>query len=213
GLGAALLRKRFGKNKETVHRVGQTKHGGGPERKTEIDVAEESADGRPDDEAHAEGGGEIAKLLGAFFGGSDVGHVSEGAGNVGGGDAGNDASDEEPFEGGREGHEDVVEAEAEAGDEDDGAAAETVRPSAENGRKNKLHERPGEAEIASDGGGAGDVAAFEMNDEVGKDGGDDAESQEVEEDGDEDEDESGAAGLGLRSGTRGGGQCWLLREG
>ncbi len=213
GLGAALLRKRFGKNKETVHRVGQTKHGGGPEGKTEIDGAEESADGRPDDEAHAEGGGEIAELLGAFFGRSDVGDVGESAGDVGGGDAGDDAAYEEPFEGGREGHEDVVEAEAEAGDEDDRSAAEAVGPCAENGRENKLHERPGKAEIAGDGGGASDVAALELDDEVGENGGDDAEGQKIEQHCYENEGECCTAGLGLRSWRRGGGQRRLLRKG
>jgi len=56
-------------DKEAVHRIGQTKYRSGPERKAQVDVAEESADGRPDDEAHAEGSGEIAELLGAFLGG------------------------------------------------------------------------------------------------------------------------------------------------
>jgi len=97
GFGAALGRKRFGKNEETVHGVGQAEAGGGPKGKTEIDVAEKSAYGRPDDEAHAEGGSEVAELLGAFFGRSDIGNVGEGARDVGGGDAGDDASDEEPF--------------------------------------------------------------------------------------------------------------------
>ena len=206
GLGAALGWKGLGKDKEAVHCIGQTKYRGSPEGKAQVDVAEESADGRPDDEAHAEGSGEIAELLGAFLGGSDVGDVGEGAGNVGGGDAGNDAADEEPFEGGREGHEDVVEAEAEAGNEDDRAAAEAVGPGAENGGENELHERPGKAEIAGDGGGAGDVAALELDDEVGENRGDDAEGQKIEEYGDEDEDEGGAAGLGLRRWRRGGGQ-------
>src|SRR5579859_1038781 len=213
GLGAAFLRKRFGEDEKAVHCIGQTKHGGGPEGKAQIDVAEKSADGGTDDEAQTEGGGEIAELLGAFFRRSDVGDVGEGAGNVGGGDAGNDAADEEPSEGGRESHEDVVEAEAEAGDEDDRAAAETVGPGAEYGRENELHERPGKSEIAGDGGGAGDVAAFKLDDEVGQDRGDDAEGQEIEEDGDKDEDESGATGLRLRSWGRGGGQRRLLGKG
>lgn len=210
GFGAALLGKRFGKNEEAVHCIGQAEHGGGPEGKAEIDVAEESANRRADDEAHTEGGGEIAELLGAFFGRSDVGDVGEGAGDVGGGDAGDDASDQEPFEGRRERHEDVVEAESEAGDEDDRAAAETVGPRAEDGRKNELHERPGETEIAGDGGGAGDVAAFEVDDEVRENGSDDAEGQEIEEDGYQDEDEGGATTLGLLSWGRGGGQRRLL---
>src|SRR5437016_4393019 len=91
--------------------------------------------------------------------------------------------------------------------------AETVGARAEDGRKNELHERPGETEIAGDGGGAGDVAAFEMDDEVGENGSDDAECQKIEEDGDQNEDEGGAAGLGLRRWGRGGGQRKLLREG
>ena len=126
GFGAALFGKGFGKDKETVHGVGQTKYGGGPEGKAEVNVAEEAADGGADDEAHAEGRSEIAELLGAFIGRSDVGNVGEGARNVGGGNAGNDAADEEPSERGREGHKDVVETETETGDEDDRAAAEAV---------------------------------------------------------------------------------------
>jgi hypothetical protein len=74
------------------------------------------------------------------------------------------------------------------------------------------HERPGKAEIAGDGGGAGDVAALELDDEVGENRGDDAEGQKIEEHGDEDEDEGGAAGLGLRSWRRSSGQSWLLRK-
>src|SRR5713226_5575157 len=119
GLGAALLRKRFGKNEETVGGVGEAESGGSPEGKAQVDVAEESADRGADGEAHAEGGREITGLRGALVGGSDVGDVSEGAGNVGGGDAGDDAADEKPFERGREGHEDVVQAEAETGNEND----------------------------------------------------------------------------------------------
>ena len=102
----------------------------------------------------------------------------------------------------REGHEDVVEAEAEAGNEDDRAAAEAVGPCAENWGENELHERPGKTEIAGDSGGAGDIAALELDDEVGENRGDDAEGQKIEEHGDEDEDEGGAAGLGLRSWRR-----------
>ena len=58
--------------------------------------------------------------------------------------------------------------------------------------------------VTGDGGGTGDVAAFEVDDEVGENGGDDAESQEIEEDSDEDENESGATGLRLGSWGRGG---------
>src|SRR6266404_1817390 len=92
GFGAALLRKRFGKHEETVRGVGEAESRGGPKGKAQIDIAEKSTDGWSDDEAHAEGRGEIAELLGALFRRSHVGDVSEGAGNVGGGDAGDDAS-------------------------------------------------------------------------------------------------------------------------
>ncbi len=69
-----------------------------------------------------------------------------------------------------------------------------------------MHERPGKSEIAGDGGRASDVAAFEVDDEVGEDGGDNAESQEIEEHGDENKNEGGPAGLGLWIWRRGGGQ-------
>src|SRR6202030_792938 len=207
GFGAPLLRKRFGKNEKTIHGIGEAERGSGPKGKAQVDVAEESTDGRSDDEAHAERSSEITELLGAFVGRGDVGDVGEGAGNIGGGDAGNDAAHEKPFERGGEGHEDVVEAEAETGNEDDRAAAKAVGPRAENGRKNKLHERPDKSEIAGDGGGAGEVAAFELDDEVGKNGRNDAESQKIEEHGDKNEYESGATALGLRSWGRGGGQA------
>src|SRR5690349_23395648 len=82
GLRATLGRERLGENKETVERVRQAQKCGGPEGKAEIDVAEESAHGRADDEAHTKGCGEIAELFGAFVGRSDVGDVGEGGGNV-----------------------------------------------------------------------------------------------------------------------------------
>jgi hypothetical protein len=56
----------------------------------------------------------------------DVCHVGHGGGDAGGGEARDDAADEEPTESWGPGHEEVVEAEAEVGEQDDRATAETV---------------------------------------------------------------------------------------
>jgi hypothetical protein len=129
--------------------------------------AEKAADGWTDHKTQAERRADHAKLFGAFFRRGNVGDVGEGRGDVGGSDAGKDAADKEPAQRRGEGHENVIEAEAEAGNQDHGTAAEAVRPGPENRRKNKLHGGPGETEVAGDNRGAGDVAAFEMNNEIG----------------------------------------------
>jgi len=126
GLGAALGRERLRKNEIAVHRIGQAECGCGPERKTQVDVAEIAADGRANDEAESERGADEAKRLGPFFGRCNVGDVGKGGSDVGSGDAGNEATEEKPPKRRSQGHKNVINGEAEAGNENDRPAAETV---------------------------------------------------------------------------------------
>ena len=134
-----LFGEGLGEDKEAVEAVEEREPGGDPEGQAGVDVAEDAAEGGAEDEADAEGCIEHAEGGGAAFARGDVGHVGHGGGNAGGGEAGDDAAEEEPVEGGRPGHEDVVEAEAEVGEEDDGAAAEAVGERPENGGEEELH--------------------------------------------------------------------------
>ena len=150
GFGAALRRKRFGQDEIAVKRVGETERGGGPEGKTEIDVAKVAAHRRSDNETEAEGGGDQAKLLRSFFRWRDVGDVGECGGDVGGGNPGNQAADEKPGKRRGKSHENVINAQSKAGNEDDRAAPEAIRPGAQKRRENKLHSVSRKSEIAGD---------------------------------------------------------------
>ena len=119
------------------------------------------------------------------------------------GESGDDASEKEPAECGGPGHEEVVEAEAEVGEQDEGAAAEAVGERADDGREEELHGGKDGAEEAEHPGRAGGVAVKEAFDETRQDGGDHAEGEHVEGDGEEDKGGCGAAAF-RRVGREGG---------
>src|SRR5205814_7594373 len=123
---AGVRRKRGGQHEISVNRVGEAEKCRRPEGKAQIMVAEKSADGRADDESQAECGADESERLGAFIGRSDVGDIGEGGGNIGGGDAGNEAAHKKPAKRWRHSHENVVNRQAETRNEDDGAPAEAV---------------------------------------------------------------------------------------
>src|SRR2546425_12652254 len=125
-LGGRWGGKRWGKNKIAEKGVGEQKPRRGKKGKTKIDTPKKTADGRTNDEAESKCGADQAERLGALFGRSHVGDVGEGCSDVRSGDAGNEPADEKPAERGSESHKDVVNGESEAGDENDGAAAEAV---------------------------------------------------------------------------------------
>ncbi len=179
GFGAALGRERFGKNEESVDGVGEAEPCRCPKRKTQIDIAQISADRGSNDEAKSKSGTDEAEGLCALFERSHVGDVGESSGDVRSGDAGNQAADEKPAERGSESHKNVVNGQPEAGDENDGTAAEAVRPCTEYRRKNELHGGPAKSEITGDGGSAGEVAALESADQIRKDGSDDAKGDHI----------------------------------
>ncbi len=164
GFCAALGRERFGKDKIAVDGVGEAEPCCSPKGKAQINIAQIAADGGTNDEPESECSTDEAERLGALFRRSHVGDVGEGGSDVRSGDARNEAANEKPAERGSESHEDVVNGESEAGDENDGAAAETIGPPTEQRGKNELHGGPGKSEIAGDGGGAGKVATLELAD-------------------------------------------------
>ena len=140
GEGAAVFfGEGFGQDEETVESVDEREAAGDPEGQARVDVAEQTTDGGAEDEADPEGCVQHAEGGGAALARSDVGHVGHGGGDAGGGEAGDDAAEEEPVECGGPGHEEVVEAEAEVGEQDDGAAAEAVGERADDGGEEELH--------------------------------------------------------------------------
>ena len=72
---ATLARQRFRKHEEAVKRVGEAQTRSDPERQPQVDAAQETADGRTDDEAEAERGAHYAELRRPLVGGRDVGDV------------------------------------------------------------------------------------------------------------------------------------------
>ena len=102
-----------------------------------------------------------AERLGALLGRGDVGDVGEGGGDGGRRDAGDDAADEQQRERGRDRHEDVVEAQPEAGDQDHRPAAVAVGQRAEKRRAEELHQPPDRGEHAEHLGRARGVAVHE----------------------------------------------------
>ena len=108
-----------------------------------------------------------------------------------GGEAGNDAAQQQPADGRRPGHQDIVEGGAEVGKQHDGAAPPTVRERADDRRQYKLHTREHGRKNAEQlrglrraRGGRGVQHAFN---EAREDGRDHAEGEHVERDGEEDE--------------------------
>ena len=201
GEGAAVfLGEGFGQDEETVESVDEREAAGDPEGQARVDVAEQATDGGAEDEADSEGGVQHAEGGGAALAWGDVGHVGHGGGDAGGGEAGDDAAEEEPVERGSPGHEEIVEAEAEVGEQDEGAAAEAVGERADDGGEEELHGGEDGSEEAEHLGGRGGVAVEEAFDEAGKDGGDHAEGEHVEGDGEEDEGGGGAAAFGRMGG-------------
>ena len=197
GKGAAVLQgEGFGQDEEAVESVDKRETARGPEGQARIDVAEQTTDGGAKDEAGPEGRVQHAEGGGASLAGGDVGHVGHGGWDAGGGEAGDDTAEKEPAECGGPGHEEVVEAEAEVGEKDNGAAAEAVGERAEDGREEELHGGKDCAEEAEHFGRAGGVAVEEAFDETRQDGGDHAEGEHIECDSEEDKGRCGAAAFG-----------------
>lgn len=171
GEGAAVLQgEGFGQDEEPIESVDKREAAGGPEGKARVDVAEQATDGGAEDEAGSEGCVQHAKGGGAALARGDVGHVGHGGGDAGGGEAGDDASEEEPVECRGPSHDEVVEAEAEVGEKYERAAAEAVGERADDGGEEELHGGEDRAEEAEESGRAGGVAVEEAFDEAGRTG-------------------------------------------
>ena len=90
-------------------------------------LAEQSADGRPEDEADAEGRAHEAEALRALAGSADVGDVGVSGRERGAGDARDRAPDEQPADRRREPHDEVVTAERQQREQQHRPAAEVHR--------------------------------------------------------------------------------------
>ncbi|MFO1402576.1 MAG: hypothetical protein U1F30_15410 [Steroidobacteraceae bacterium] len=190
---APVLRcQRLGQHQQAVQRAAEAERRGRPERQPRIARAEPAAERRPDDEADAEGRAEQAVGPRPLGRRGDVADVGRGGRHAGRGDARDDPAEEQPGDGRRQRHDDVVDAEAEIGEQDHRAAAVAVREQAEERRAAELHQRPGGAEQAEVVRGARDVAAGELRDQPRQHRDHDAEREHVQQRGDEDEAERGA---------------------
>jgi len=127
-------------------------------------VSEPAAKSRTNDKAEAESRADQSERLGTLFRRRDVGYIGERSGDIGGSNSRYEASHKKPTQRRGDSHKNVVEPDTQAGKQDDRAAAETIGPSSEDGRKDELHGGPGKAEVAGYRRGAGKISLFELTD-------------------------------------------------
>ncbi len=191
--GAALGGQQFGQHEPAIQHVQQGKPGGKPERPTQPDAAQPTADQRAGDKADAEGGTEHAECAGAFVRWGDVGDVGIGGGEAGRAHAGDHPCQQQHRQAVGNGHQDEVQAQAKAREQDHRPATEAVGERALQRRADELDGSEQEAEPADPAGGHDVVAAGEVAHQIRQYRNDDPEGQHVDQDGDEDEDQRGAA--------------------
>ncbi|MGY3527999.1 hypothetical protein ACVISU_000767 [Bradyrhizobium sp. USDA 4452] len=167
----------------------------GPERQPRIDLAQQAAQRRSQDEAGAEGNPDLAEHRSALLRCSDVGDIGEHGGDAGRGDARDRPPDEQPDQVRRQRHQHVVRGKAEIRQQDHRPAAKAIGQRAQDRRADELHQGPDRAEHAEDACRVGGVIADEALDQLGQDRDDDPEREHVEQQGDEDEDHRAAARL------------------
>ncbi len=124
---AALGRQRFRQDDKSVKRVGKTEARGNPERQPRRNAARQSAERRTKHKAGAESRAEQTEARGAFVRRRHVGDISVSGCDARRGDAGDHPADEQPAQRRRQRHQHIVQADAEIGDEDHRAPAETYR--------------------------------------------------------------------------------------
>ncbi|CEE83610.1 hypothetical protein XAC2852_900004 [Xanthomonas citri pv. citri] len=191
--GAALGGQRFGQHEPAIQHVQQGKPGGKPERPAQPDAAQPTADQRAGDKADAEGGTKHAECAGAFVRWGDIGDVGIGGGEAGRAHAGDDPRQQQHRQAVGNGHQDEVQAQAKAREQDHRAATEAVGERALQRRADELDGSEQEAEPADPAGGHDVVATGEVAHQIREYRNDDPEGQHVDQDGDEDEDQRGAA--------------------
>src|SRR5215467_15745170 len=196
GFGAPLAWQRFGKHEEAIKRIDQAERGRGPERGAKIGVTEITADRWPNDEAKPKSGTDVPKGLGTLFRRSDVRNIGIRGRNVGGRYAGDDAANKQPSERWSPSHHDVVDAQPEAGEKNDGAAAKAVGPRAQNRRKKELHHVPDQQEVPGEIRRAAKVSTLKLTNEIRQHRRDDAERQHIERHHDQDKNKGSATGTG-----------------
>ena len=125
------------------------------------DLAEHAANRRPDHETEAEGGAQQAEASSALLRRGHVGDIGAGRRKAGGSNSRDQPADEQEPEAGRQRHQNIIEAQAEIGQDDDRPPAEAIRQGAKHRLKDELHQGPGKAEIADHMRRAGGVAAHE----------------------------------------------------
>jgi hypothetical protein len=184
---ALLLGQGFGKEEEAEGGGDQCEAAGDKGGGLEADAAEQSADGGTEDEAEAERGADEAEVLGAVLRGGAVGNVGLRGGDVAAGEAVEEAGGEQDGEAAADAEQEITEAGAEQRYKKDGAAAGAVGPDAEQRAGKELGGGEGGGHEA-DGEGVAAVAA----DDVGDDGNEDADAEEIEEDGGEEKRERAA---------------------
>ena len=156
-----LPRQRLGQHEVAVGRVREREDARHPERQPRIDAPEDPAQRRPQREAQAETRAHHAEGGRALLRHGHVGDIGESRREVGRRDARDHPAHEEPREVRRQGHQEIVESQPEAGDEDHRPAPEAVRQGPQDGHGQELHQGPGGAENPVDLGRRGRVAPLE----------------------------------------------------
>ena len=106
----------------------------------------DAAEGGAEDEADAEGDADNGHAAGAVFLGGDVGHDGGGGGDVGAHDAAEESRKEQEPEAAGEDPQEVGQGDAAQGDEQHGAASNTIRNGSEEGGAEKLEQGVDRAE-------------------------------------------------------------------
>ncbi len=178
--GPARLRQGFRQHQQAVEPVEQAQGPRDPERQARIDLAEQAAQGRTQDEAEAEGRADHAEGPCPLFRRGDVGDVGVGGGIAGRGDPRHDAADEQPGQARGQGHHQIVHRQAEVGSQDDRPPPEPVRQGAQQRRADELNHREHGGEHPEPGRRAGGVAAQEALHQPRPDGADHPHRQDIQ---------------------------------
>src|SRR6266853_1953529 len=118
-------------NENSLEPVGQTETCRHPKCQPRIGVSHQSTDRRPQRETDTKRCTDHAESAGTLFFGSYVGDVSEGSGNAGSGNPGDDATEKQPPDGWGDCHDHVVETETKTGKEKDRPAAKSIGQNAD----------------------------------------------------------------------------------
>src|SRR4029453_13242023 len=122
-----LLPQRFRNENVAVEPVGQAKSGCNPEWQTRTNVSKGPANSRSQNKTETERDPDHPKSAGAFLLRDDIRDIGHGGRDAGGGDSRDDAADEQPANGRRERHHNVIKPETKIRQQDYRPSSEPIR--------------------------------------------------------------------------------------